>query len=459
MKKLIFTLIAVAVIASCKNKQEPVNKTVILKGAIVNYEEDSLYIENITSKFTHLQEEIQPMVLNENKEFSYQFELDNPAYFKIGRTFLYLSPGDSLVMGLDSDSRAKAFFSGKGAEANNYLRNVTYPKGGSFWNDVHQNEALNIETYKDAPNVFKEVYSNRMVKFNALKNVSEEFKRLEKARLKFDYVNSLNSIIYLYFKKIRLGELSDEEVTAKINGEINDYFVPYKAEYLDDFNDTAYLQLEVYQSLLYDLSDEKFRNKNNLPELNKELQEYYTTSNLVYEIKYKGYSNELGEKLSKAAEEITNQTYANVIQELLNEYKSITQGNPASDLMFTTLNEGTVKLSDYKGKVIVLDLWATWCVPCIQEKPHFEALEKKYHGNEEVEFISLSIDTEKVWRNYYKKHEAIGNHFQINRSQLSSYKVMAIPRFFVIDKDFNIVDVFAPLPSTGELETLINQYI
>jgi len=72
---------------------------------------------------------------------------------------------------------------------------------------------------------------------------------------------------------------------------------------------------------------------------------------------------------------------------------------------------------------------------------------------------TLKEGAQKVWKNYFEKNEIAGNQLQINRSQLANYKVAGIPRFFVIDMNFKIVDVFAPLPSSGDLENLINATI
>ncbi|MDO5977834.1 TlpA family protein disulfide reductase [Flavivirga spongiicola] len=456
MKKSIYIIILTIFSFSCKEIPTKKNKTVILKGSIVNYDQDTLYMGNVSSKFMLFKEDIQSFPLQDKTDFEYRFELDKPTYFQIGRTFLYLSPGDSLVVNLDTRDRTYASFSGKGAEANNYLRNVPYPKGGSFWGD--RDISSKIKTFEDMPEAFKQSIDNRMLELNGLTNVSEDFKRLEKARSKFDYVNSLNNLFYLYYGKVRKGEMTQEEMNVKIE-EANKYLIPFKKPFLDDFNDTNYLQLEVFQSLLYSLKEKDFKTIHELPALNTILQDYLVTNELVNTLKFNGYSNQIGDQLKEGIQEVTNQDYRAVLQNLQAEYETITKGNPASDLTFTKLDGNTIKLSDYKGKVIVLDLWATWCGPCMKEKPFFEDLEKVYHRNNNVELISLSIDTEKVWRGYFEKNEVVGNQLQINRSQLSDYKVAGIPRFFVIDKNFNIVDVFAPLPSSGELEKLINKYI
>ncbi|WP_405291755.1 TlpA family protein disulfide reductase [Algibacter sp. Ld11] len=455
MKKIIIVLVISIFSFGCKETPLKANKTVKLSGTIVNYTQDTLYMDNVTSKDMLFIEDIQPIILDNKTSFNYTFELDKPAYFQIGRTFLYLSPGDSLVANLDTNGRDLASFTGKGAEANNYLRMVPYPKGGSYWG----NRAISssIKTYQDMPEAFKKAAKIRLDELNQVTNVSEEFKHLEKARIKFDYVNSLNSVIYLYISKLMSKQITQEEAD-KIKAEAEAYFVPYVKEYLDDFNNIEYLQLETFQSVLYVLKDDEFRAKHNLPELSPKLSEYILTNELINELKFNGYSNEAGNKLKEGIKQVVNQDYVEVLKKLQSEYETITKGNPASDLTFTKLDGSTVKLSDYKGKVIVLDLWATWCGPCMAEKPFFEALEKKYQEDNNVELISLSIDTEKVWQAYFKKNKVVGNQLQINRSQLTNYKVAGIPRFFVIDKNFNIIDVYAPLPSSGDLETLINQY-
>ncbi|MEM9649386.1 MAG: hypothetical protein AAF969_12975, partial [Bacteroidota bacterium] len=264
MKKYICPIVLALLAFSCKEVTVKENKTVVLSGSIVNYDQDTLFMNNVSSELMFFREELHKLPLTENSDFEYRFELDKPAYFQIGRTYLYLSPGDSLVATLDTRDRTYGTFSGKGAEANNYLTNVPYPKGGSFWGDSEISSK--IETYTEIPEVFEVSVKNRMDELARLTTVSENFRQLEMARSKFDYVNSLGSLFYLYYGKVRKGEMTEEEMNQKIE-EADDYLVPYRKAFLKDFNNPDYLQLEVFQSLLYSLKNDSFIKKHQLSEL------------------------------------------------------------------------------------------------------------------------------------------------------------------------------------------------
>lgn len=72
-------------------------------------------------------------------------------------------------------------------------------------------------------------------------------------------------------------------------------------------------------------------------------------------------------------------------------HRVTSQGQPAPDFSLPQLNGQPLRLSDYRGKVVLLDFWATWCVPCRQGTPHLVALQTKY-GSQGLQLIGLSMD-------------------------------------------------------------------
>jgi len=121
---------------------------------------------------------------------------------------------------------------------------------------------------------------------------------------------------------------------------------------------------------------------------------------------------------------------------------------------------GTTSLSDFKGKYVYIDVWATWCHPCKEEIPFLKKIEKQFH-NKNIEFVSISLDDKrdyKVWKDMIVDEELVGSQLYANGDQkfINAYRVNSIPRFILIDPNGNIVDANAPRPSRNELIQLLN---
>ena len=135
------------------------------------------------------------------------------------------------------------------------------------------------------------------------------------------------------------------------------------------------------------------------------------------------------------------------------------------DLEFTDAIKGTtVSIKGLKGKVVVIDFWATWCGPCVAEMPKMKQLYAKYH-DQGVEFIGVSLDVPQAqggldrlkkfvkeneipWPQYYQ-----GNYWQSEFS--SSWGINAIPAVFVVDQEGKLYSVEA----RGKLETIIPELL
>lgn len=121
---------------------------------------------------------------------------------------------------------------------------------------------------------------------------------------------------------------------------------------------------------------------------------------------------------------------------------------------------GTTSLDDLKGKYVYIDMWATWCGPCIREIPSLKEVEKAYHGKN-IEFVSISVDRKgayETWKEMVVEKELGGIQLWAKEDQTfaSAYKVSGIPRFILIDPQGKVVDADAPRPSDEKLKELFN---
>jgi peroxiredoxin len=113
---------------------------------------------------------------------------------------------------------------------------------------------------------------------------------------------------------------------------------------------------------------------------------------------------------------------------------------PAPDFELPDVNGKKVKLSDFKGKVIILNFWATWCPPCRAEIPGFIELYKKYK-DKGVEIIGISLDEGGVKDVVpFMKEFGINYHILIGNYKVTQDYggIRGIPTTFVIDKKGNI---------------------
>lgn len=127
------------------------------------------------------------------------------------------------------------------------------------------------------------------------------------------------------------------------------------------------------------------------------------------------------------------------------------------DFTYPDRNGKMHKLSDNLGKVVLIDVWATWCKPCLAEQPALEALEKSFEGKDVV-FISLSIDTDQAkWKQMIEEKKLSGLHLFSNNQGtiLKDYELESVPRFILFDKQGKTVSFDAPRPSDPKLAALI----
>lgn len=148
------------------------------------------------------------------------------------------------------------------------------------------------------------------------------------------------------------------------------------------------------------------------------------------------------------------------VKSLIQQFKSKQEsskltksGKAAPDITLNTPDGKSVQLSSLlNGKFTYIDVWATWCGPCVREIPYLEQLVKKFTGNDKLQFISISLDENtKAWKDKLAKDKPQWAQFILtpenNQKFSKEWGITGIPRFIMIDAKGNIFSSDASRPS------------
>lgn len=168
-------------------------------------------------------------------------------------------------------------------------------------------------------------------------------------------------------------------------------------------------------------------------------------------IENNGYTKELWDLRPLIEKNMPEGKLKGTILTLFEEYYPLRVGEPAPLFWLKDYSGTEYSLEDFRGKVLVVDVWATWCSGCIKKLPGFMKMKAAYEDREDIEFITISIDAEgsySRWRDKVVEYGLTGvkNLFASgkNDSLKKDYKIVGIPRYLVIDREGRIVSVYTP---------------
>ncbi|TDN38117.1 redoxin domain-containing protein [Hymenobacter sp. UV11] len=148
-------------------------------------------------------------------------------------------------------------------------------------------------------------------------------------------------------------------------------------------------------------------------------------------------------------------TLAHSLRAILQKQAPLLPGKPAPVFSLRNASDQPVSLADFKGKVVYLDFWASWCVPCLAETPAAVELKKQFEGREVV-FLYVSVDRSAAdWEKSLASHPLTGANSVHLRDQdgpastQAAYQANGIPSYWLIGRDGHIVLAHAPRPSDG----------
>ncbi|WP_316803426.1 TlpA disulfide reductase family protein [Pedobacter nototheniae] len=161
-----------------------------------------------------------------------------------------------------------------------------------------------------------------------------------------------------------------------------------------------------------------------------------TLSPQEYEAELVKFSDEIKDQIKGNA---TVDTFVKQMQLL----KTVQVGQPAPTFTMNTADGKAINLTDYKGKYILLDFWASWCQPCRQENPNVVKVYNKFKAKN-FDILGISLDTDKeAWLGAVKADGLAWQHVSelkdFNGTTVRKYQVQAIPSSFLIDPNGKIV--------------------
>ena len=378
------------------------------------------------------------------------------------RTEIYLEKGQNLTVNLNTEEFDESLtYSGDLANPNNFLaqKYLWNEKSLNFKELFTRDEDSFLNKLNADQKALDSLYASHNIKNDNFKKMLAEEDKYSKASLIENYQNA-----HSYYT----GK-PDFEVSQKFYESLSDI----------NFSDTLAFRNSVsYQNLLSVhfnrlASKEELGGDNSehtlhfLKNVDTSLPDGYAKDKIMYDHLQFGLKADkyLGENYDIYAKSNPNPKNLAKLTERYNLLKSLTQGNPSPTFEYENHKGGTTSLADLKGKYVYIDVWATWCGPCIREIPALKEIEGQYHGKN-IHFVSISIDEPKdyeKWRAMVTDKSLVGIQLMADNNWESKfvkeYGILGIPRFILIDPQGNIVSADAPRPSNPQLKATLDSLL
>jgi thiol-disulfide isomerase/thioredoxin len=423
---------------------------------------------------------------------TFEVALDQPttALIQIGKKYgeVYLAPGYRLLIKEQgADYKIPLTFSGKGADVNNYIgwmnSNVEKVKraSGRGLYELDINEFRHrFDSLKTTINNFHEDYLDSIALPADIVAALEYKKRVKfsavQQEFKFYKLNDLNNKKWEAYRKGRdyLSDPVEKELTnladevpfdsALIAGSYADY------ETLLNY----YWRNNIYLPIASELMGSD-GSENRMPLLNAarikkaDRADAVRQSLLAFNVKFwlgmHGITPETDSIFSDFKEAYRQSEYLAALNKTYAEFLALAPGNPAPGFEGLTRDGKMVSIKSLRGKIVYIDIWATWCGPCVAEIPSSINLQQKLAKEEGVQFLNVSLDQNRSdWEKFLdRNNDWTGIHIIIGPEKINSlyddYKLPGLPAYMLLDQAGKIIDLKAPRPSDEELEMKIRQLL
>lgn len=149
----------------------------------------------------------------------------------------------------------------------------------------------------------------------------------------------------------------------------------------------------------------------------------------------------------------SNSEYGSLLENKYQSILALESGIAAPEIYGITPEGDSFLLSDLKGNVVYIKVWATWCAPCIKSFPDWNKLQQEFADNDSVIFLCISVDKDiEKWRDMVESRQLSGINVNTDSKRIrDDYLIPGIPRYILIDQNGFVVDARASSPSEGRI--------
>jgi len=427
-----------------------------------------------------------------DKQFTHAFSMDKAQWIKFRyngqATKLYVEPGDSLEIKFDSEDLAGTLqLDGKGAANNQFWMAFTQetfntPDSKELKNKMKDSSIDAWEIFLfNKKRAFKQFFEDNQTEYN----ISYDFEKYIKASWDYYYLNNLmaypieraqvsaNKLVQR-IPEIMFDVMKEETVlnpAAIIDPNYRsflNYFIRYKAVEDNAFNKfedkTQWLRLQQRAAEKYlDTEPLQYALANLLMDHGTAAKRS-TTRNMFKTMRLvdpeSGYHNiveqQIGDWMEQEEEEGEKMTKEEILAEIEKDREKLKEQD--GKFRLNDVEGNKIAIEDFIGKVVYLDVWASWCGPCIKQMPAAKALKEKFtpEEKEQIVFMYISIDDhESRWKGAIEKHGIKGVHLHSpggwNSAVTKKFGIRGIPRFILFNKHGELVAEEAKRPSDETL--------
>ena len=405
-----FSLIFIQLfVVGCLNTSKNDLNEIHISGQIINPVLDIIKFESTDSTFT--------AKLTKDGNFTFSFLSDSSLYLRLSHgeyTSMYVMPGDIIKLSINTEEFDESVYY-DGSEASNFLaKKYLIQEEFNFYSKEYylgsaEGYDLSLSEYKSS------IFQN---------------------------VNSITDSAFINQQSIEI-----DNIIAYWRNKKEKFMISNEAD-IREFLFEKNLVNEKYD--WWTIEDTMDINN-----FNKAISEYENSIKLLI-INLVKDDESISKQLEILKDEIDSR-----IERKLSIINKPQNGESYIDFTYENNIGDSVSLSSFKGSLVYVDVWATWCGPCKAEIPYLKSLEQDYH-EQNIVFLSVSVDTNKdEWLKMVKEEELGGIQLWADGwSQITKdYAIFGIPRFMLFSKDGKVISNDAPRPSNEETRKLFDKYL